>query len=202
MQTPATSGSRPKRPFMVAMVLGTALSALAPGQHGRAETRPETLRAIDDMGRYCTACWRNARLPADAWTDCTQEVFSRLLERIPTEQWDRVLRADADEHREFVRAIDAVKKRTQRARKWTAGLDGVADPRDDAARDLHEEREVVRQAAAEVLTRRQQRILQLGFEGWSVHETAAELRLPPERVSDEKYKAIRKLRAHLADHCS
>jgi RNA polymerase sigma factor (sigma-70 family) len=186
---------------MVAMVLGTALSALAPGQQARAETPPETLEAIADMGRYCTACWRNARLPADAWTDCTQEVFSRLLERIPTDQWDRVLRADGDEHREFVRAIDAVKKRTQRARKWTAGLDGVADPRDDSARHLHEEREVVRQAAAEVLTPRQQRILQLSFEGWSVQETAAELCLPPERVSDEKYKAIRKLRAHLADHC-
>jgi DNA-directed RNA polymerase specialized sigma24 family protein len=36
----------------------------------------------------------------------------------------------------------------------------------------------------------------LSFEGWSVHDIAHELRVPPERVSDEKYKAIRKLRDH------
>jgi len=41
--------------------------------------------------------------------------------------------------------------------------------------------------------------MQLSFEGWSVHEIAAELRTPPERVSDEKYKAIRKLRGRLAE---
>jgi RNA polymerase sigma factor (sigma-70 family) len=187
---------------MVAMVLGTAISALAPGQQVRAQTPPGTLEAIDDMGRYCAACWRNARLPADAWTDCTQEVFRRLLERIPTDQRERVLQADGEEHREFVRAIDAVKKRVQRARKWTGSLDGVADPRDDSARHLHEERELVRQAATEVLTPRQQRILQLSFEGWSVQETASQLCLPPERVSDEKYKAICKLRSHLVDHCA
>src|SRR5262249_43849218 len=44
---------------------------------------------------------------------------------------------------------------------------------------------------------RQQRILQLSFEGASVHEIAHELRLPAERISDEKYKAIHKLREHL-----
>jgi RNA polymerase sigma factor (sigma-70 family) len=186
---------------MVAMVLGTALSALSPSQQVRAETPQETLEAIADMGRYCTACWRNAHLPADAWTDCTQEVFRRLLERVPAGHWDRILQADGEEHREFVRAIDAVKKRTQRARKWSATLDGVADPRNDHARHVHEQREAVRQAAAELLTPRQQRILQLSFEGWSVQEMAGELQLAPERVSDEKYKAIRKLRSHLADHC-
>jgi DNA-directed RNA polymerase specialized sigma24 family protein len=35
----------------------------------------------------------------------------------------------------------------------------------------------------------------LSFDGWSVQEIADEMQLPPERVSDEKYKAIRKLRA-------
>jgi RNA polymerase sigma factor (sigma-70 family) len=185
------------------MVLGTALSALAPGQQqARAETQQETLEAIADMGRYCTACWRNARLPADAWTDCTQEVFRRLLERVPADQWDRILQDDGDEHREFLRAIDAVKKRTQRTRKCSGCLEGVADARDHKARHLHEEREVVRQVAADLLTSRQQRILQLSFEGWSVQEMASEMCLPPERVSDEKYKAIRKLRAHLANRCA
>jgi RNA polymerase sigma factor (sigma-70 family) len=189
-----------KRPYMVAVVLGTALSMYpAPGQAATVLTAQETAKAIADMSRYCVTCWRNARLPADCWTDCTQEVFRRMLERVPADAWDQALRGDSDgeERREFLRAIDTVKKRTQRARKFSPAIDSVADRHDQHRRDLREEREVVRQAAAEVLTPRQQRILQLSFEGWSVHDMAAELRLPVERISDEKYKAVRKLRAHL-----
>ena len=55
-----------------------------------------------------------------------------------------------------------------------------------------------RQAAMELLSERQQRIIQLSLEGWSVHDIASELKTGPERVSDEKYKAIRKLREYLA----
>jgi RNA polymerase sigma factor (sigma-70 family) len=183
---------RSKRPYMMAVVLGTALTAF--GATGEA-----TLQAIADMGRYCTTCWRNARLPADSWTDCTQEVFRRLLERLPADSWQRVLAGDGEERREFLRAIDTVKKRIQRARKWSGDVEQVADRNDQHARYLSEERELVRQAAEQLLTPRQQRILQLSFEGWAVHEMAQELKLPVERVSDEKYKAIRKLRAHLAD---
>ena len=40
--------------------------------------------------------------------------------------------------------------------------------------------------------------MQLSFDGWSVQEIADELKASPERVSDEKYKAIRKLRGRLA----
>lgn len=184
--------------YLVAMVLGTALTALGSTSAARADVPDATQRAVGDISRYCSACWRNARLPADSWTDCTQEVFSRLLERVDPDAWARVLRDEGEERREFLRAIDAVKKRTQRARKWSAGLDGVADPRDGHARHLRDDREAVRQAAAELLSPRQQRILQLSFEGWAVHEMARELNLPVERVSDEKYKAIRKLRACLA----
>jgi RNA polymerase sigma factor (sigma-70 family) len=133
----------------------------------------------------------------DAWADCTQEVFRRLLERVPADGWDRVLRGDGEERREFVRAIDTVKKRTQRARKFSPTIETVADRHDGHRRDLREDREAVCRAAEEVLSPRQQRILQLSFEGWSVHEMSEELKLPVERISDEKYKAVRKLRAHL-----
>jgi hypothetical protein len=37
----------------------------------------------------------------------------------------------------------------------------------------------------------------MSFEGWTVQDMAGELGIPAERVSDEKYKAIRKLRQHL-----
>ena len=81
--------------------------------------------------------------------------------------------------------------------EYSPAIENVADRRDPQRRELREEREVVRQAAAEVLSPRQQRILQMSFEGWSVQEMSEELGVPVERISDEKYKAIRKLRWHL-----
>jgi RNA polymerase sigma factor (sigma-70 family) len=182
----------------MAVVLGTALSALS-GTPAGAAAPETTLRAVNDLSRYCTTCWRNARLNPDVWPDCTQEVLSRLLERVEPDSWGRLLKDDSEDRREFLRAIDTVKKRSQRSRRWAPEpAEGVADRRDLHRRAVADEREAVTRAAEELLSPRQQRIMQLSFEGWSVHEIAAELCAPPERVSDEKYKAIRKLRGRLS----
>src|SRR5262249_20626618 len=79
------------RPYVMAVVLGTALSALPASAGVSCPGGESTLKAISDINRYCSTCWRNARLPSDAWTDCTQEVFKRLLERVPQNDWDRVM---------------------------------------------------------------------------------------------------------------
>jgi RNA polymerase sigma factor (sigma-70 family) len=190
------SSSLKRRGAVAALVLGTAISTF--GSSAAAEASPRTL---GDISRYCTACWRNARLHPDSWTDCTQDVFTRLLERVQPQAWDRVLSSDGEERREFLRAIDAVKKRTQRGRRFGA-VDGslVADLRDGSERERLDDRQVVDQVAEELLSARQQQILRLSFEGSSVQAIAEELNLPAERVSDEKYKAIRKLRDHLSPH--
>jgi RNA polymerase sigma factor (sigma-70 family) len=182
---------------MVAMILGTAISALGGTAPAQAQGADPNLRIVNDMSRYCTVCWRNARLHPDSWGDCTQEVFSRMLQRVAPTGWEQALRGDGDEHREFLRAIDAVKKRTQRAMRRSCSLNDevVPDHREPREQTVAHQREVVSRAAAELLSPRQQRILQLSFDGWSVQEIADEMQLPPERVSDEKYKAIRKLRA-------
>jgi RNA polymerase sigma factor (sigma-70 family) len=193
---PASAGRR----YFMAVVLGTTLTALgsAPGQ-ATAAASETTVRAVNDISRYCTTCWRNARLHPDCWTDCTQEVFSRLLERVTPDAFSRVLKVEGEERREFLRAIDTVKKRTQRRRKFSSTLtEVVADRHDPRERRIADERETVRQAAEELLSHRQQRILQMSFEGWSVQDIAEELQVPAERVSDEKYKAIKKLRGHLS----
>lgn len=191
-QKPARNGVG-SRPMMVAVVLGTALTALG----GDRLAASEDTQAVRDIGRYCTSCWRNARLPMDTWGDCTQEVFARLLERIPTQQWERTLRQDAEERREFIRAIDTVKKRVQRSRRFADGVDTAPDTYDAQERALAEQREELHRAAEEVLSDRQKRILQLSMEGWSVQEISEEITVAVERVSDEKYKAIRKLKTYL-----
>jgi RNA polymerase sigma factor (sigma-70 family) len=50
---------------------------------------------------------------------------------------------------------------------------------------------------SEKLSARQRSIINLCFDGWSVNEIGKELAIPVKRVSDEKYKAIHKLRAAL-----
>ena len=182
------------RRLMAAVVAGTALSAMG-SDATAAGPAPE---AVTDISRYCQVCWRNARLHPDSWPDCTQEVLVRLLQTVEPTKWSSLLKQDEnDDRREFLRAIDAVKKRTQRARKTSGLADEVADRRygPEATRnELHEELE---KASHKVLSQRQQQILRLTCDGWSVPEIADELATTVERVSDEKYKAIRKLRKEL-----
>ena len=182
---------KPSRAAFAAVMLGAAAVGMVNANASAAQTSD---KAISDIHRYCTVCWRNARLPLDSWSDCTQEVLCRLMKSIPLEQWERVLSQDSDERREFVRAIDAVKKRCQRSRKWASLNEDVHDRRNRSGIELADRREQLNRAAAEVLSDRQRRIMQMSLEGYSVQEVADALTMSPERVSDEKYKAIRKLR--------
>jgi RNA polymerase sigma factor (sigma-70 family) len=180
--------------MMAAMVLGTAVST----SDARAAmvTAPQT-SAINDITRYCQVCWRNARLPADRWGDCTQQVFTRLLQNVEMDKWAGLLKSDGEEKTEFLRAIDAVKKRTQRDRRHAELTSEISDRRNGFETNLRERRETVKLAAAEVLSDRQQKIVEMSAEGYPVPEIADQLGTTPERISDEKYKAIRKLRLHL-----
>lgn len=183
------------RGVMVAMVLGTAL-ATSPAKAAAATASEPGAKAVTDISKYCQTCWRNARLPADRWQDCTQAVFVRLLERVEADKWGSVLvDSETAERREFLRAIDAVKKRTQRDRKFAA-LSPELPERRPVANTTRDDRDAVAKAAAEHLSPRQRRILELTADGWSVPEVAAELGTTVERVSDEKYKAIKKLQHH------
>ena len=188
---------RSSRNVMVAMVLGTALATSPAKASAATGTAEPTSKAVTDISKYCQTCWRNARLPADRWQDCTQAVFVRLLERVEAEKWGTVLvDSETAERREFLRAIDAVKKRTQRARKFATLSPDLPDHRlvNTTTKD---DRDAVAKAAAELLSPRQRRLLDLTADGWTVPEIAKELGTTAERVSDEKYKAVKKLQHYL-----
>ncbi|MDX2039332.1 MAG: sigma-70 family RNA polymerase sigma factor [Isosphaeraceae bacterium] len=162
------------------------------------------LELVHNIQKYCAVCWRNAHLDPGLWDDCTQEVCCRLLTKARAGLLDLnlVLADDTPERRELVRAIDMVRKRVQRTRRFTP-----LDERGTAGPDLHErarERqelgEILMAARAAVLSPRQDRIVELWTRGWTVPEIAGNLGLPVARVSDEKYKALRKLERHLAAH--
>ena len=103
--------NRSLRAGTTAMALVIGLAALT--AHA---TESELVR---DIQRYCTVCWKNARLDPGLWDDCTQEVCCRLLGKARAGQLDLnlVLAEDTAERRELVRAIDMVRKRVQRLKR-------------------------------------------------------------------------------------
>src|SRR5437773_248140 len=138
---------RGSRQMMVAVVLG-ALAASPSKASASAPAAAPSSKAVTDISKYCQTCWRNARLPADRWQDCTQEVFVRLLERVDADKWGSVLVDDETiERREFLRAIDAVKKRTQRAKKF-AGLSPDLPDRMPTNSVTKDDRDAVAKAAS------------------------------------------------------
>ncbi|CAN5601987.1 hypothetical protein BH23PLA1_BH23PLA1_14250 [soil metagenome] len=181
------------RPAAMAMVIG--LAALT------AQASESDL--VRDIQRYCAVCWRNAHLDPGLWDDCTHEVGCRLLTKASAGELELnlVLADDTPERRELVRAIDMVRKRVQRAKKHQP-IDDQLTPSPDfdrRHRDRQELGEILESARRAVLTDRQDRIVELWTRGWTVPEIAETLGLPVARVSDEKYKALRKLERHLAD---
>jgi RNA polymerase sigma factor (sigma-70 family) len=187
--------TRKAGPAAMALVIGlAALTAQA--------TESDVVR---DIQRYCTVCWRNARLDPTLWDDCTQEVCCRLLTKARDGQLDlnQVLAEDTPERRELVRAIDMVRKRVQRAKRYQSidSLPIASADEDQRNRDRLELGEILEAARHAVLSPRQDRILELWMRGWPVPEIGAELNMPVNRVSDEKYKALRKLEHHLHNRC-
>ncbi|QDV38209.1 sigma-70 family RNA polymerase sigma factor [Tautonia plasticadhaerens] len=181
---------RAPAPAVTALVIGLAAMT--------ASARESDL--VRDIQRYCTVCWKNAHLDPSLWDDCTQEVCCRLLTkaRAGELELDLVLAEDTPERRELVRAIDMVRKRVQRSKKYqpldeTSPSFALGDDRNRL--ELGEILEAARRA---VLSPRQDRIVELWTRGWTVPEIADALGLNPARVSDEKYKALRKLERHLA----
>jgi hypothetical protein len=187
------SGRAPTRTGAMALVIGlAALTAQA-----------SELELVHNIQKYCAVCWRNAHLDPGLWDDCTQEVCCTLLAKARAGELDlnMVLAEDTPERRELVRAIDMVRKRVQRSRKLQP-LDHQHTPapdldgRDRQRQELGEILEAARRAA---LSPRQDRIVELWTRGWTVPEIAHDMDLPVARVSDEKYKALRKLERYLAD---
>ncbi len=186
-------GLRGRRAGAMALVMGlAALTAQA--------TESEL---VHDIQRYCAVCWRNARLDPGIWDDCTQEVCCRLLGKARSGALDLnlVLADDTAERRELVRAIDMVRKRVQRTRRFQSFDEQLAPGSDQDLRDRerHELGEILEAARRAVLSPRQDRIVELWTRGWTVPEISRSLGLTAARVSDEKYKALRKLERHLAD---
>lgn len=150
---------------------------------------------------YCTRSWLNAGIARQDWDDCTQDVYLRLLSNLSRKQMLQALDdGESDERRELNRAIWATAQRRRRAHHHTSLIDdGGREVETDLWPAKMEAIERVRQAidsSDAKLSPQQREIVSRWSDGEAISRIAEELKLSPARVSDEKYKAIQKLRGH------
>lgn len=162
--------------------------------------RPHETQVVQQIQRYCSASWQNANIPRSEWPECSQQVFAELLERISRSQLGSAIACSAsEERRELNRSIWRIVKRWRR-RVRHPSLDGfdVADPASlriaPAGDDVLEQ---VARIVADKLTPRQSQIFSLLCEGRSIRQISERLGIPARQTSDEKYRAIQKIRRHV-----
>jgi len=190
-------------------VLACALAMAAPtAARNSAPPAPvhDEMPSIDAIQRYCTTSWRNARIAPQDWTDCTQEVFVRLLDRLPRDRISAAIDDSAsEERRELNRSIWSTARRWQRRPRMLTNDSDVADRPSESGRESSCVEDVIDSIGAELngvdapeLSPRQRHILTQWSLGATIAEIGEELDLLPARVSDEKFKALRKLRRRFA----
>jgi DNA-directed RNA polymerase specialized sigma24 family protein len=165
-------------------------------------TRDEIVDAatIQSIDRYCEASWQRANIPRQEWDDCSQHAFVRILKRLSRDRLAEAIENRRSKHRrELNRCIWATTqwwRRSYHHRSLTG--DDVPDSActarvsDVTVPDVWEAIE----SGAAGLTAMQRRIIELWANGHSIADMATELGVPSRRVSDEKFKAIAKLRAN------
>lgn len=158
--------------------------------------------AVDQIQRYCTTSWQNAQIAPTDWSDCTQETIAELLRRVSRSRMTTAIaEAASEERRELNRSIWCTVQRWRRARRLRQLNEiEILDPRSEQTKqDSLDAADGPLAAALHKLSVRQQEILMLWSEGWSVAEISEKLDIPTPRVSDEKYKALAKLRRTLTE---
>jgi RNA polymerase sigma factor (sigma-70 family) len=167
---------------------------------------------LDQLDRYLARAWYRAGLSPQQHDDCTQAVYTALLQTLGRDRFDQllaevghygirdVLSRETPEGPDFFRAIDTIKKRAQRERTFQP-LDLVEltftnrpdDPTDDWKSTLQE-------AIESSLSPREAALIQATLQGETPAEIAQQWGIAPKTVSNEKTRALQKLReALLAD---
>lgn len=195
---------------LAACALAVATSAVEPSAQAMTGVVAAATAAVSPVSEsvflkkiraYCSRSWQNAGISHQEWSDCTQQVFARLLERVDR---DRLLiaieDAESPERRELNRAIWATSQRSRREKKYSSLEHAVSQSEDrDPWPAKVESLSLVKNAVAgdeARLSPTQREIVTRWSDGESIAAIAESMKLSPARISDEKYKAIQKLRQH------
>jgi DNA-directed RNA polymerase specialized sigma24 family protein len=158
-----------------------------------------TIKSIDS---YFIASWQRANIPRQDWNDCSQQAFVRLLTRVSQDRWAEAINNVQSKHRrELNRCIWATTqwwRRSNRHRMWSEG--DISDRSTTPVLGVTVS-EVLEEMHCDAvgLTPIQRCLVDLWASGHSITEMAAKLDVPSRRISDEKYRAIAKLKARFCN---
>jgi DNA-directed RNA polymerase specialized sigma24 family protein len=161
---------------------------------------------LSQLDRYLARTWYRSGIDPQKHEDCTQAVYTSLLQQFGRERFDRMLeeiglagireifsRETADGP-DFFRTVDAVKKRAQRERSHQS-IDRV-DVADEfgSTREELDRRAALLEAISRSLSRREAELINETLLGRTPAEIAQVWGVAPKTVSNEKAKALQKLR--------
>lgn len=185
---------------------GTVADLIGPGEISVSD--PVSLKSgLGQLDRYLGRAWARAAVPESKRDDCTQAVYVSMIESMGRPAFDRmltdigrygvkdVLNKESAQGPDFFRAVDAVKKRAQRERTFTSMDESRLEPparsgSDDWSRSLHE-------GITRVLTPREAELIQSTLAGDSPSDIADRWGVAAKTVSNEKTRALSKLREFL-----
>ena len=161
---------------------------------------------LAQLDRYLARAWYRAGLSAQQHDDCTQAVYTSLLQSLGRERFDQllgdvghtgirdVLSRETAEGPDFFRAIDTVKKRAQRERSFQPldAVDAFSMNRPDDPSDGW--KSTLMEAIQTSLSPREAALIHATLEGETPAEIAQQWGIAPKTVSNEKTRAFQKLR--------
>jgi RNA polymerase sigma factor (sigma-70 family) len=161
---------------------------------------------LTQLDRYLGRAWYRAGLSPQQHDDCTQAVYASLLQALGRDRFDQllaevglygirdVLSRETADGPDFFRAIDTVKKRAQRERTFqpldlvdVSSMNRPDGPSDDWKSTLQE-------AIQSLLSPREAALIQATLQGETPAEIAQQWGIAPKTVSNEKTRALQKLR--------
>jgi hypothetical protein len=180
--------------------LAACAAMIAGGLGTGATVRSVDAATIESIDCYFAASWNQARIPRQDWDDCRQEAFVRFLMRVSQDNWaEAIHNGQSKQRRELNRCIWATTQWWRRTHRYRSlGEDDLPVRAKAAVFDVNAA-EVVEAMHCDAvgLTPIQRCIVDLWASGHSITEMAAKLEVPSRRISDEKYRAIAKLREFL-----
>ena len=177
------------------------------------EADPKDVAAgLSQLNRYLGRAWFRAGIPAQIHDDASQAVYVSLLQNLGRTRFDglladigqngirEVLSRETADGPDFFRAIDTVKKRSQRERTFQPldSIDVASTPPGEDALTLW--RGALQEAIDQSLTPREASLVYATLMGKTPAEIASQWGVAPKTVSNEKTRVIQKLRdAMVAD---
>ena len=163
-------------------------------------------KGLVQLDRYLARAWYRGGISTQQHDDSTQAVYTTLLQGWGRDRFDQllsevgtfgikdVLSRETADGPDFFRAIDTVKKRAQRERNFQT-LDGVdAAAANTAGGTQGDMNSSLQEAILNALSPREAALIQATLQGETPAEIAQQWGIAPKTVSNEKTRALQKLR--------